>query len=93
MPSVNDIEVRKPEEKEIEQYKNWPVWCCDVSEFDWDYSQTETCLVLEGQVTVTDRPESGDSVTFGPGDVVVFPVGLECVWKVTAPVRKHYNFT
>jgi uncharacterized cupin superfamily protein len=53
----------------------------------------ETCLILEGSVEVSDRPESGESVSFGPGDLVRFPVGLKCVWKVKEPVKKHYNFS
>ena len=39
--------------------------------------------------TITDGKES---VTFGPGDMVVFPEGLECVWNVKEAIRKHYNF-
>ncbi len=93
MPTVNDVIVRKPNEQEEQTCKGWPTWSCDASEFDWDYDQTETCLVLEGEVTVTDRPDSGDSVSFGPGDLVVFPRGLACVWKVSQPVRKHYEFS
>lgn len=93
MPSVKDVEVHKPSEQEEQKCKSWPTWSCDTSEFDWDYDQTETCLILEGKVTVTDRPESGESVSFGPGDMVVFPRGFKCVWKVTEPVRKHYQFS
>jgi len=93
MPTVKDVVVRKPAETEAAECKSWPIWTCDPSQFDWDYTQTETCLVLQGSVTVTDRPDSGQSVTFGPGDLVVFPVGLQCVWKITEAVRKHYNFS
>ena len=93
MTTIKDVVVRKPDRQEIEKCESWPIWTCDISEFDWDYSQTETCLIIEGQVTVTGRDEGSDSVTFGPGDLVEFPVGLECVWKVTAPVKKHYNFS
>lgn len=92
MPTIKDVKVSKPSEEEVAKCQSWPIWSCDISEFDWQYDQTETCLVLEGQVTVTDM-DGTHSVTFGPGDMVVFPQGLECVWKVTAPVRKHYNFS
>ena len=27
-----------------------------------------------------------------PGDLVRFPKGMSCTWKVTQPIRKHYNF-
>ncbi len=93
MVTVKDIIVRRPDEQEVEKCKAWPIWTCEASEFDWDYTQTETCLLLEGSVTVTDRPESGESVSFGPGDYVVFPNKLKCVWKVKEPVKKHYDFS
>ncbi|MBN1125054.1 MAG: cupin domain-containing protein [Sedimentisphaerales bacterium] len=93
MPTVKDVIVRKPTEEEALTCKSWDTWGCPASEFLWDYTQTETCLILEGQVTVTDRPEGTDSVSFGPGDLVIFPVGLKCIWKVTNPVRKHYDFS
>ena len=92
MPNIKDVIVRKPTDEEAKTCSSWPIWTCDVSEFDWSYDQTETCLVLEGEVTVSDS-DGTESVTFGPGDLVVFPVGLDCVWKVTTPVRKHYNFS
>ena len=85
------IEVRQPTAEELNALgvPSWPVWTCGVSTFDWSYSEKETCYVLEGAVTVD---ASGASVSFGKGDVGVFPQGLSCVWKVTAPVRKHYRF-
>ena len=70
--------------------KNWPRWTCDVSSFDWTYEDQETCLLLEGEVTVT--PEGGTPVQFGAGDLVVFPAGMDCRWDVKKAVRKHYRF-
>lgn len=69
---------------------SWPIWSCGVSRFPWTYDAQETCLLLEGQVTVT--PEGGEAVSFGAGDLVVFAKGLSCVWEVKEPVRKHYRF-
>ena len=89
MPTIKDVEVRKPTDEEQKKCKSWPIWTCEPSEFDWAYTQKETCLILDGDVTVTDGK---DEVSFGPGDYVVFPVDLECTWKVKKPVRKHYNF-
>jgi len=93
MPTVNDIVVRKPSPEEAQTCRAWPTWSCDVSQFDWSYDQIETCLILQGEVTITDTSGSGESISFGPGDLVVFPVGLQCKWNVTQPVRKHYNFS
>ena len=91
MPRVKDVVVRKAEADELEACRAWPIWTCDVSEFDWQYDEPETCLILEGEVTVADT-EGNETVHFGPGDMVVFPKGLKCVWKVEKPVRKHYRF-
>jgi hypothetical protein len=91
MPTVKDIVVRKPTKQEAQKCKSWSIWTCQESAFDWDYTQKETCLIIEGRVTVKDRP--GESlVSFGPGDLVVFPQDLSCTWQVKEPVRKYYKF-
>ncbi|MDR2581499.1 MAG: cupin domain-containing protein [Fibromonadaceae bacterium] len=83
------IVVKKASEAEVKKMKSNPVWGCGVSEFDWHYDDKETCLLTEGEVTVSYE---GESVSFGAGDLVVFPKGLSCVWKVSKPVKKHYFF-
>jgi len=93
MPKVTDVIVRQPTAQEAATCGGWPIWTCEPSKFDWDYTETETCLILEGRVTVTDRPAGKASVSFGPGDYVVFPVGLQCIWHVKEAVRKHYCFS
>jgi uncharacterized cupin superfamily protein len=92
MPTVEDISVRKPNDTEMTECQTWPIWTCGVSEFEWEYTQTEKCLIIEGCVTVSDTPDSGKSVSFGPGDFVTLPNRLKCFWKVTEPVKKHYDF-
>ena len=85
------IEIIKLSESKITE-KNilqWPIWTCEVSEFNWEYSDEETCLLLEGEVEVSSEFET---VRFSAGDYVVFPKGLKCRWKVARPVRKHYSF-
>lgn len=89
MPTVKDIVVRKPTEEEANRCKAWPIWTCEPSTFDWSYTEKETCLILEGKVTITD---SDGGVSFGPGDYVIFPQDLDCVWKVEEAVKKYYNF-
>jgi len=32
--------------------RSWPTWGCGVSTFPWTYNEQETCLLLEGDVTV-----------------------------------------
>ena len=70
--------------------KNWPIWDCDVSCFDWTYEDKEICLLLVGEGTVT--PEGEESVKCSEGDSVVFPVGMKCTWDVHKAIRKHYRF-
>ena len=86
------ISIHRPSDKEVDlkEVRSWPVWTCEVSEFDWEYSEQESCLLLEGEVEVASDNET---VKFGAGDFVIFPKGLRCKWKVIKPVRKHYSFS
>lgn len=70
---------------------SWPTWGAPASEFPWTYDATETAYVLEGQVIVT--PDGGNPVEFGAGDLVTFPAGMSCTWKILKAVRKHYRFS
>ncbi len=90
MLTVKDVIVRKPSDKEIATCKSWPIWKCEASTFDWSYTETETCLIIEGRVTVKDDKYS---VSFGPGDLVIFPKDLECTWQIHEAVKKYYNFS
>ncbi len=87
-----DIEVRRPSERELEELgvRSWPVWESPVAQFPWEYDTTEVCYFLEGRVIV--ETADGKSVEIGKGDLVRFPKGLKCVWRVLEPVRKHYTF-
>jgi hypothetical protein len=89
-PTVKDIVINKPSEQEKQKCKQWPIWECQPSSFDWAYTETETCLLIKGKVTVTDQK---DSVTLEKGDLVIFPEGLECKWNISEAVTKHYNFS
>jgi len=84
--------VKQPGESQLEKLgvRSWPIWTKEVSEFPWTYDGQETCYFLEGEVEVT--PQGGEAVTMGQGDLVTFPDGMSCSWKVTKPVRKHYRF-
>lgn len=86
--SKNPI-IRKPSSEEKDRAQQWPIWEKGISEFPWEYSDTETCLILEGDVTVLN--ETGEEFKFGKGDYVIFPKGLTCTWKIKKPVKKHYN--
>jgi len=85
------IEIKKLAKEELEKIGvfNWPIWTKEESEFDWYYSEKESCYILEGDVEVTT---DNGKVYFAKGDFVIFPQGLNCVWKINKAVKKHYNF-
>ena len=87
-----DIKVEKLSEDRIKEMgiKSWPIWEKEVSKFPWHYDGTETCYILDGEITVTTK--DGKAVSFKAGDFVTFPSGLDCTWDIKKPVRKHYNF-
>ena len=37
-------------------------------------------------------PEGGEPVKVGKGDLVTFPTGMSCTWKIRKDVKKHYRF-
>ena len=86
------IKIKQPSEKEIEELgiKNWPIWTKEISEFNWFYDEREICYFLEGEVEV--ETEGGEIYTIKKGDLVEFPKGLKCRWKVKSSVKKHYKF-
>ncbi len=91
---MGKIEVEKqPSDERLSELrvKEWPIWTKETSEFPWTYDSSETCYFLEGDVVVTT--EDGREVTVGKGDLVTFPSGMSCTWKVRQPVRKHYIFS
>lgn len=84
--------IKNPSEDQLSLMgvRDWGIWEKEVSEFPWEYDDSETCFFLEGDVVVT--PEGGDPVQVGKGDLVTFPKGMKCTWKVNQPVKKHYKF-
>jgi uncharacterized cupin superfamily protein len=86
------IHVEKPTKEKLDSLdvESWPIWKKEISEFQWEYDEKETCYILEGEVIVT--PEKGTPVSFGKGDLVIFSRGLKCSWKIIKAVKKHYRF-
>jgi uncharacterized cupin superfamily protein len=86
------IQIERPDKSKLKELgvNAWPIWEKEVSRFDWSYDETEVCYILAGKARV--EPEDGEAVEFGAGDLVTFPAGMNCVWKITSPIRKHYTF-
>ena len=68
----------------------WGIWSKEVSEFPWSYDEKETCYILEGEATIVF--DGDEQRTIKKGDLVVFNSGLQCTWKITKPIKKHYKF-
>jgi hypothetical protein len=89
---MGDIKIeRNPDEKYLKKLGvfDWPIWTKEKSEFPWTYGEKETCYFLEGNVEVI--PEGGEPVKIGKGDLVTFPAGMSCTWKIHKGVKKHYK--
>ena len=89
LSSILCMKITIEKDRNISDYVHWPEWGCDISTFDWEYRQEEHCFIIEGEVTVVG---SENTVKIVPGDYVIFPKGLRCVWEVHKPIRKHYTF-
>ena len=89
--SVDDFApvIRKPTPDEAAAAAAWKLWACEPSVFEWGYTATEHCLMLEGEAVVEAR---GREFKLGPGDYGVFPKGLSCRWTVITAVKKHHWF-
>jgi uncharacterized protein len=62
------------------------VWECTPGSFKWDYCQDETAVIISGEAFIT--VEGGSESQLRPGDLVFFPAGSSCVWRITAQIRK-----
>lgn len=79
-----------PMKLEVIGVYDWPIWKKEVSTFDWQYDQQETCYIIRGEFTVT--PEGGSPQQFKRGDLITFPQGMKCTWEITKDVEKHYDY-
>ncbi len=69
--------------------KNWPIWECEPSNFNWDYNEKEICLIIEGEANI--KTEAGENYFIKSGDLVEFPSGLSCKWQITKRIKKHFR--
>lgn len=100
--TANISVISQPSSEQLNQLGvfNWSIWEKEESEFPWTYGDRlkggglkpnrETCYFLTGDVVVT--PDGGEPVTMGKGDLVTFPEGMSCIWKINKAVKKHYQF-
>lgn len=91
MDNMISVERNVPPAKlEVLWVEHWPTWSKEESEFEWTYEEKEMCYILSGEATVTPHGE-GEAVTFKRGDLIIFPKGMSCTWKITKAINKHYK--
>ena len=69
--------------------ESWSNWECEVSKFDWSYSDDETAYILSGSVIVEAY---GKKYEINKGDLVHFPKGMACNWDIKEDIKKVYTF-
>ena len=52
------------------------------------YTAYEFVHLIEGRITITE--DGGEPVMLSPGDAFVVEAGFKGVWRIEAPVRKHF---
>ncbi|MFC1495824.1 cupin domain-containing protein [Candidatus Margulisiibacteriota bacterium] len=85
------IEIERPDgDKLLSMHVDkWSEWTCEPSEFEWEYIDEEMAFVRKGKALITEA--GGEDVEIKAGDLVTFPKGLKCHWKVTEPFNKVYS--
>ena len=69
--------------------KNWPIWQCEPSNFEWNYNEKEICLIIEGEANI--KTQTGENYFIKSGDLVEFSKGLHCEWQIIKSIRKHFR--
>jgi len=83
------MQIKILKNKNSKDFESWPIWSCEISEFDWFYEKEEHCFITKGEVTV-----STDNNVFNikKGDYVIFPKNLKCKWVVHNAIKKYFKF-
>lgn len=83
-----EIFVRKANASETKYFSKEKLWECGISQFDYQYDDDETCVIIEGEAEITCNK---GKVYLKPDCLAYFPKGTKCVWNVIKPVKKYYR--
>jgi uncharacterized cupin superfamily protein len=64
------------------------IWRSKPNRIEVNYTKNEYCLILEGEVHLTDA--EGHLEIYRAGDGFVVPAGFKGVWDMPVAVVKHY---
>ena len=65
----------------------WPTWKKEISTFPWTFPEQEIAYIIDGECIVTTC--CGTTASFGKGDIVTFPAGINITWEVKQPLHKQ----
>lgn len=88
---MKEVIITRPGKEDLDRLGigKWPAWECDPSEFDWQYTDEETAYIINGLAVVTTK--DGGRFEFKAGDMVKFPKGLKCHWKIIKRIEKVFK--
>ena len=69
--------------------KSWPLWESEPSNFSYNYSEKEICLIIEGEAKI--KTKEGESYYVRSGDLIEFPKGISCEWQIIKSLKKHFR--
>ncbi len=64
------------------------IWRSKANRLDVSYTRDEFCLIVEGEVHLTDT--AGHLEIYRAGDGFMVPAGFKGVWDMPVPVTKFY---
>ena len=64
------------------------IWRSKANRIEVAYTKDEFCLIVEGEVHLTDA--EGRTEIYGQGDGFLVPAGFRGVWDMPVPVTKFY---
>jgi len=64
------------------------VWRSKANRLEVDYKRDEFCLILEGEVHLTDS--AGHTEIYRVGDAFIVPAGFVGVWDMPVACAKYY---
>lgn len=68
---------------------NVGIWDCQAGQWEIEsHPNNELCVIMEGEVNVTDG--TGESYDFKPGDAFVLSEGMKTTWTVGTYVKKIF---
>jgi hypothetical protein len=64
------------------------MWECECGTFEWQMDGDEIAYCFEGRFSITT--DGDDTLTIGPGEMVLLPHGMKGTWRILEPIRTFF---